>query len=284
MNRITTAAFAAFFGMGISAHAADVYDGSLKDDPVAYAPAPIWSGLYVGGHIGGLRNKEGDNRLSKSERKQKRDYGCGGWCWTSDWYEITEWSDWEAVDSATFESDETERSFLGGVHIGYNWQNGTRVYGLEGDVSFAKGVNYLASLRARLGHAVDNTLFYGTAGVAFVGFKDKTIDVDSDYFDNSYDIAGEKKVGLVVGGGVEHKLTSSVSIGLEGLYYFFGDSSFGAESGIYSTDFYGCGYGKCYRDQHKKKFDHEDDNDLLVVRARLNYHIQRDEPALDTYK
>lgn len=282
MNRILAAAFAVFLGMGVSAHAADVYEGSLKDDPVAYAPAPIWSGLYVGGHVGGMWNDKGDNDLFKKTKHRKWDWECHDRWWWVCWPVAGNWNygDWEQKD-AEFNSDETERSLLSGVHVGYNWQEGSRVFGLEGDVSFAKGIDYLASLRARLGHSVDNTLFYGTAGIAFAGFKDKTIDVAYGGYDDSFDIDGDKKIGLVLGGGIEHKLASNVSIGLEGLYYFFKDSDFNSGELNGGCDFnWHSGVETC----KKYKFAHEDDNDLFVVRARLNYHIQRDEPTLDTYK
>jgi outer membrane immunogenic protein len=272
MNRILAAAFAVFLGMGVSAHAADIYEGSLKDDPVAYAPAPIWAGLYVGGHVGGLWNDKGDSEFSKSRKD------CV-WNWYHWKWDCGSYGPWETKD-AEFETDETERSLLGGVHVGYNWQEGSRVFGLEGDVSFAKGIDYLASLRARVGHAVDNTLFYGTAGIAFAGFKDKTIDVNWHHYDNSFDIGGDKKIGLVLGGGIEHKLASNVSIGLEGLYYFFKDSDY--NSGDLNGGYYYPNFGE--KTYYKYKFTHEDDNDLFVVRARLNYHIQRDEPTLDSYK
>jgi outer membrane immunogenic protein len=74
MQRTLGAAFIALAGMSTTAYAADIYAGSLKDTPVDYeaAPAPIWSGLYVGGHIGGLWNDSGNTELSKRRKDKKR--------------------------------------------------------------------------------------------------------------------------------------------------------------------------------------------------------------------
>jgi outer membrane immunogenic protein len=253
MRKVLIAAVAAFAGMSTMAHAADIYEGSLKDEPV-YATAPIWSGLYVGGHIGGLWNDGGDSSAFWT-RKDRCTEKCD--------------DHWKEFKKATFDDGNEDVSLIGGLHVGYNWQDGTRVYGIEGDVSFADGLDYLASVRARLGHTVNNTLFYATAGIAFAGIEDKTIHADFKHGDTTFDVSGEKEVGLVIGGGVEHKLAPNVSIGVEGLYYLFDDAN--------STQDWSSS-------KYCKTFEYEDDNDLFVVRARLSYHLQSDEPTLDSYK
>jgi outer membrane immunogenic protein len=112
-------------------------------------------------------------------------------------------------DDSAFLGDDSE--FVGGVHVGYNWQkNGNLVLGLEGDVDFADDVDYLATIRGRVGFAADRTLFYGTGGVAFLSADDTSGDSDT-------------LTGYVVGGGIEHKIRDNVSLGLEGLYYNFED-------------------------------------------------------------
>jgi len=111
---------------------------------------------------------------------------------------------------------------VGGVHAGYNWQrNDHLVLGVEGDVDFADDINYLATLRGRIGYAAGPTLFYATGGVAFF---------DAD------DINGDSVglTGYVVGGGIEHKLRENVSLGLESLYYNFEDDSEASDN----ADFY----------------------------------------------
>jgi outer membrane immunogenic protein len=235
MRRI--AALSVIFGLFAavpSARAADLFEIPL---------APIWSGLYVGGHIGGVW--DGDESI----RKQKRCKEQGScYCW---WCKDTDWKDVE-VKHFKKDGDDDDVSLLGGVHIGHNWQEDTVVYGIEADVSFADQIDYLASVRARLGFAMDNFLVYATIGGAFVGF-DKD-DHDGKLFEDDDD----RKVGLVVGGGVEYKIDPNLSVGVEGLYYVFGDTSNILEWEKWCKEY---------------KLTHTDDDDLFVVRARLSYHM-----------
>ncbi|WP_088347037.1 MULTISPECIES: outer membrane beta-barrel protein [Rhodomicrobium] len=100
-------------------------------------------------------------------------------------------------------------NFVGGGHVGYNWQGPTNVvYGIEGDVTFADNIDYLATIRGRLGYAFGPTLAYATGGAAFIGFDENNFGDDSD-------------TGWVAGLGLEHKLRDNVSVGVEGLYYGF---------------------------------------------------------------
>jgi outer membrane immunogenic protein len=89
-------------------------------------------------------------------------------------------------------------SFVGGGQVGYNWQSGRWVYGLEGQIQglktgqdfafafqpivFPFATNALtgngtlerdiqAALRGRLGYTWDRLLVYGTGGVAFTRLK-----------------------------------------------------------------------------------------------------------------
>jgi outer membrane immunogenic protein len=67
--------------------------------------------------------------------------------------------------------------FMGGLQVGYNWQTGQFVYGIEGDIQFsaaddsAGGRKFLnpwfGTVRGRLGYAMNNILFYGTGGLAY---------------------------------------------------------------------------------------------------------------------
>jgi outer membrane immunogenic protein len=232
-----------------AASAADLSSrgGSYKDTPYE-APAAIWGGLYVGGHVGGLWNDGGDT----SKWKRWKDWNCYEGCYG-------DWSDWKKVERVKFSNDDDDVTFIGGVHIGYNWQSGERVFGVEADASFGDGLDYLASLRARLGYATDNLLLYVTAGVAFAGFDDSTVVMSYGDNKHSLDFSGDSEVGAVVGVGGEYKLSSNWSVGLEGLYYFFGD---GDDTNVHGND--------C----REYKLVHEDDNDLFVVRARMSYHFQ----------
>ena len=256
-------AVVAILGGASAASAADLTHGggSYKDTGYEAPLAPIWGGLYVGGHAGGLWNDSGDT--TKWWRRKNK-------CDSTPVPTSTELSkqaqcvepEWKEIKRVTFSNDDDDVTFIGGLHLGYNWQSGARVFGVEADASFGDGVEYLASLRARLGYARDNLLLYVTAGVAFAGFDDSTV-VSS--YGKSYKFGGDSEVGFVVGAGGEYKLSSNWSVGLEGLYYGFGDGDDSKEWEKFCKEY---------------KLVHEDDNDLFVVRARLSYHFQDayDEP------
>ena len=67
--------------------------------------------------------------------------------------------------------------FMGGLGLGYNWQNGQLVYGLETDIQLSGADNtvsgikfsnpWFGTLRGRGGFALNNVLIYGTVGLAY---------------------------------------------------------------------------------------------------------------------
>jgi outer membrane immunogenic protein len=256
MNKLTVlAAAAVFIGGANIASAADLGEGSFKDAPLAPL-APVWTGLYVGGHIGGLWSSDAD--LSAEKKFCKWYWGC---------------SKWEEAKHVKFEEEDDDAAFIGGVHIGYNWQRDSSVFGIEADVDFADEFEYLATLRARLGYAAGNYLLYATAGVAFAGMDNNSVDFKT-YKSYSYDDEHDDRVGFVVGGGLEYKIRQNWSVGMEGLYYGFGDDN---------NEYKFSEYGGCKGCSKKYKVSEEDDNDFWVVRARLSYHLQSEaemEPPL----
>jgi outer membrane immunogenic protein len=141
----------------------------------------------------------------------------------------------------------SKTGFIGGGQIGYNWQHGNFVFGLEGDISGLSGkgsgtavpfeyataqsqIRWLSTVRGRFGLAVGDTMAYTTAGVAIGGVKNSLNNVFGDGFNYS---SSKTKVGWTVGGGVEHMLNRNWTIGLEGLFVDLGNSSvksFGAKT------------------------------------------------------
>ena len=70
---------------------------------------------------------------------------------------------------------------MGGGQVGYNWQSGWFVFGVEADIQ-ASGANdtfaaykfsnpWFGTLRGRAGYAMNNVLFYGTGGLAYGGAR-----------------------------------------------------------------------------------------------------------------
>src|SRR5215468_8079743 len=93
-------AAAALIGMGVAASAADL--GRPAPAPV-YTKAPIaapfsWTGFYLGGHVGGA--------------------------WTHDGI-----TDRDEIPGTTYSNNAS--GFLGGAQVGYNWQTGPMVFGIE---------------------------------------------------------------------------------------------------------------------------------------------------------
>ena len=129
------------------------------------------------------------------------------------------------------------RGLLGGGQTGYNWQVGSIVFGVEGDLAavdwddlfkdrqvpesppemaVALDLNFLATARGRLGWSVHNWLLYATGGVAFLGGEFENVSASS-----SNDISA---TGGVVGGGIEWGITPNLSVKGEGLYLTFDES------------------------------------------------------------
>ena len=172
----------ALLGLATGAMAADLPSRRAASAPVfAAAPVFTWTGFYVGVNAG---------------------YG-----WSND--------DFDAIDLA---DDEDDGGFIGGAQVGYNYQIGSFVVGLEGDIQYAdfgrEGVfnfrdeqgnlfegelessDWFGTVRARAGVAFGQALIYGTGGFAFA------------------DDVG----GWTVGGGVEYAFTNNLSAKIEGLY------------------------------------------------------------------
>ena len=132
-----------------------------------------------------------------------------------------------------------------GAHIGYNWQHGATVIGVETDAAWsnADGArhyaggdrlqfsnDWLSSFRLKAGVAFGNVLLYATGGVALGGFEADLASVGGSWR------SSETFVGYVAGGGIETKLTSNLSARLEGLHYGFNGAEFETSAGGFKSD------------------------------------------------
>lgn len=124
------------------------------------------------------------------------------------------------------------RGFAGGGQIGYNWQSGAWVYGLEADGTWGAmkksrvdtegeteelNTNLLASGRVRVGITADDKLFYLTGGVGYARSKLTVTGSDTP----SPATATLTSWGPVVGSGVEWAFAPKWSLRVEGLTYLF---------------------------------------------------------------
>lgn len=209
-NLIATAAL--FLGLSASVTvAADVTEPASVND---------WSGFYVGLHAGsGSANSD---------------------------YKFDPTSDFNNSDISDGFSTNPDGQFAG-AQLGYNFQKNNILWGVEADYSWSgiegsyrndslnvnyyfygdTDVNWLASLRGRAGFVLANTAIYGTGGLAFAGAETT---VTSDYAGypepGITDSDSKTRSGWVLGGGVETKITSSMTARLEYLHYDFGSESF----------------------------------------------------------
>lgn len=116
----------------------------------------------------------------------------------------------------------TER-FVIGVQIDMSFAFGDSEGSRNGEGDFLTAeTDYLATAGIRAGYeVVEDTLLYGRAGVAFVNYDGTATDAASGV---TADI-GEGNAGVFAAGGLQYKLTESVSIQGEGVYYFFDDEN-----------------------------------------------------------
>jgi outer membrane immunogenic protein len=144
---------------------------------------------------------------------------------------------------------------LFGGFAGYNWQSGNIVFGVEADGSwtglkrtdtFANSgagplavtseVEWLATVRGRLGVAFSSTMIYATGGVAFGGVNSSWATTPNRTVTTS---DKGTKTGWVVGGGIEHAFARGWSVRAEVLHHDLGkDNRSIIDSGVtYNTAF-----------------------------------------------
>jgi outer membrane immunogenic protein len=180
--------------------------------PVHKAPAAVvahnWSGWYLGGHVG---------------------YG-----WARP--EI------DAIGIGPVSGTPRPDGFLAGGQIGVNWQTGALVLGVEADASWGNldntstctvpGVGTLScrgapewfgTVAARLGYAVDRTLWYVKGGGAWVDEEFTQLGITAPVCVGSPCNGSNFVWGWMVGGGVEHAFAPNWSAKIEYNYLDFSD-------------------------------------------------------------
>ena len=147
---------------------------------------------------------------------------------------------------------------IGGGQIGYNWQTGPLVFGVEGDFQGSgesrtdtggiftvdQDIPWFATLRGRIGYAAGPWLLYATGGAAWENYKLSVSALGTSVSDNT------TKTAWTVGGGVEWMFVPQWSAKLEYLYMDTDDTSVT----LFGTTFTG----------------HAKNN---IVRVGVNYHF-----------
>ncbi len=124
---------------------------------------------------------------------------------------------------------------FGGGQIGYNFQSGSFVFGVEtdfqggtisdrvsgltvngNDFGSRESIDWFGTVRGRVGYAFGRVLVYGTGGVAYGGVREGAFATNGA---NAVSFGNDStQVGWVAGGGVEYKITPSWS--LKGEYQY----------------------------------------------------------------
>jgi outer membrane immunogenic protein len=262
--------------IGLSAGAAFAADLPTREAapaaPYVAVPAFTWTGFYIGVNAGYGFSETGRNSLGSFEATP------GSLSNSLSRYSGT-------VRSGA--SNDDNGGFVGGGQIGYNYQIGNWVIGIEADAQFADlnnsragdrvtlhpdpggfigarnanfgGIDWFGTVRGRLGYSFDRLLVYGTGGFAFGGADNN----DSDGFDHFRARNDDIRTGFAAGGGIEYAFTPNFTGKIEGLYVNLERSR---ENGFIGTHFgepvFTTGLGR-----------RNNDSDFTVVRAGLNYRF-----------
>ena len=221
---IASAAFASLFA-ATSASAADL--------PVYPKAAPVmvydWTGLYIGTNLGYSWGRATTDGSYTGTQRVTTTVTAGG-AGVSD--VIT-----PLAGGLLSGRTDVEKGVLGGAQLGYNWQLGSWLVGLEGDIQAAgesgrvavvpTGVapafladytlNWFGTARGRVGSSsLQNALsLYATGGLAYGGFSGGSPTLAYSF--------SSVKAGWTVGAGAEAALGSNWSIKLEYLYMDLGN-------------------------------------------------------------
>ncbi len=266
MNKLALAVVSLSAFVAAPAFAADM---PLKAPPPApVAPAPLWTGWYIGANIGG----------SFGTATQSASFPPTALPPTSPFGSTS--SDLDGV--------------IGGGQIGYNWQTGNWVLGIEADIqgsseqasssltgtgsvpgilpitttgtlSINEKLDWFGTVRGRLGVlAGPNWLLYGTGGLAYGELDtDTTLTVAGVSVANNFTTT---RAGWTAGGGIEGWITQNWTAKIEYLYIDFGS---------FTNTFTGLGVFTPIT-----LSTHVTDN---IVRVGLNYHFNWEAPIATKY-
>ena len=214
------------------------------------AAAYNWSGLYIGGHVGGA------------------------------WSDGDASSRFDEVFLSTFNQSASlhDSSLAGGAHAGYNWAVAQNwVAGIEADFSWTdnsasgtapalflltgqvlpggfawdRDLNWLASVRGRIGYLITPpVLLYFTGGIAWSDI-DYSASLTEEGVGSWVAAFNETKAGYVLGGGLEWMLSRNWLLRGEYLYYRFDGTSVVADNPVFPPgaefDAPSCGMTRKYR-------------------------------------
>ena len=205
--------------------------GKIPTGSFSPEPARNWSGLYIGGHVGG--SSAGSNWAFQRDDLWIIRRGTGG------------------IPFAR------QTSVLGGVQAGYNFQLGSIVTGIEGtwsglnhkttiaspyypdtDTETAK-ISNIFTIAGRLGVTWDRVLFYAKGGWA--GGEVGLSAASTSGGPSAWNPGSKFRSGVIVGAGFEYMLTQNLILGIEYNHIDLGRANYtayntGADTTLTSVD------------------------------------------------
>jgi opacity protein-like surface antigen len=190
---------------------AGIFKAPVHVPKASVAAAPYsWTGFYIGGFLG------------------------------TAWGE----TEWENIDNAGLNTFPRPQGLLAGGQIGYNYQSGPWVFGLEGDIGWTNAagsspfpfgkfaffvtantsMDWLATATARVGYAWNRALFYVKGGGAWVRNKYSLTDNTGGAIE-ALETGSDTRTGWTVGAGLEFGLAPNWSAKVEYDYLDFGTRS-----------------------------------------------------------
>ena len=267
-NFLLTTVALSTLAIAAPAVAADLAARPYTKAPAMMAPIYNWTGFYIGGNAGyGFSNREDITTTGQVAGNIANVVGGA------------------RPGLVNLRRD----GFVGGGQIGYNWQTSPNfVFGLEADIqytdlnrsvtvvtaplppgvgtlnnTFNSKLDYLGTVRGRVGYTWGATMLYATGGFAYGGVDNSASFTGT--LGNVQFVGRDRttKTGYTVGGGIEHMFSPNWSVKAEYLYYDLGSSNVNVAlvPGLAPAPVSGGGTG----------YDSRFRNDGHIVRAGLNY-------------
>ena len=230
--RLSSVTLLAVICAGSSAFAANLPRKPVyKARPPAAAPVYNWTGFYAGLNAGGAWAREDETLVL-----------------TGNWVGRPEVPGIQSAGSQGLHP----AGFTGGGQVGYNWQAGPAVLGIEADVNSLRlhksryipnvpnaskdtfslaassESDWMTTVRGRIGYAHDRLLLYFTGGLAVVNRKFSQTLIQTNFAPGFVETgsASATKHVPIYGGGLEYALWNGWSLKGEYLYANLGELAF----------------------------------------------------------
>jgi outer membrane immunogenic protein len=258
------AGLSALLALPIAANAADLPPAPPPAAAPVYVPPPpfTWTGFYLGGNVGGA--------------------------WAN--------NNWTLTDPAfvgSFANGTSNGRFMGGGQLGFNYQWGAFVWGVEGDfdwgsngsnngltvvvpagpltgdtLSVVSNNTWVTTIAARFGFAVDRALFYGKAGGGWVGNNGFTV-TDLRTGNSVTGFNSNSQGGWLVGAGIEWAFAYNWTVKIEYDYLGLGSRTLTVPAGslILAND----------------TFTTSGSNNIQMVKLGVNYLFNWGSPVVARY-